>query len=280
MTSNKKKKIFIVSNVILYLAVSFVSTIHSIDLFKLFNPAWLAIILAAAVELGQGVSLFSLNLVTDDNKGLIKTLFGLLTFIQIMANLYYSYAYYMNNSLDSRLIEFFSPLLAMVGINDGNAIRLFTFLFAGLLPVIAILFIEILIKYIVLKKVSESIDIKNNEPIIKTLTEDSVKTSNGNSDKKSDIEVHLFDTKIDKKNTVKPLFTAPGNGAAKKSDSSKELNLDSKPKKPFEKNTFTQNLTTDTIDAPVITAPSNDTQYSSVFNRLGSKMVTLVILFE
>ena len=74
----------------------------------------------------------------------------LLTFIQIIGNLYYSYTYYLTNSTDLLLIEFFKPLFKLFAIANGSIIRFFTFLLAGLLPIIAILFIEILIKYVVI----------------------------------------------------------------------------------------------------------------------------------
>ena len=99
------KRILIYLFSVLYLAVGFVSTYHAISFFSISNSSWLAIILAVAFEVGQAAVLFSL-LVNKSKKIMPWILMGVLTVVQVIGNIYSSYAYMIEYSQD--LIKYFT----------------------------------------------------------------------------------------------------------------------------------------------------------------------------
>lgn len=99
------KRILIYLFSILYLAVGFVSTYHAISFFSISNESWLAIILAIAFEIGQAAVLFSL-LVNKSKKLMPWILMGVLTAVQVIGNIYSSYAYMVEYSQD--MIKYFT----------------------------------------------------------------------------------------------------------------------------------------------------------------------------
>ena len=99
------KRILIYLFSVLYLAVGFVSTYHAISFFSISNSSWLAIILAVAFEVGQAAVLFSL-LVNKSKKIMPWILMGVLTAVQVIGNIYSSYAYMIEYSQD--LIRYFT----------------------------------------------------------------------------------------------------------------------------------------------------------------------------
>ena len=99
------KRILIYLFSIFYLAVGFVSTYHAISFFSISNESWLAIILAVAFEIGQAAVLFSL-LVNKSKKLMPWILMGVLTAVQVIGNIYSSYAYMVEYSQD--MIKYFT----------------------------------------------------------------------------------------------------------------------------------------------------------------------------
>lgn len=86
------KKALIILFSLLYIAVGFVSTIHSISFFEISNKTWLAVILAIAFEIGQAAVLFSL--LTSKTKRIMPwVLMSVLTLVQVLGNVYSSYSY-------------------------------------------------------------------------------------------------------------------------------------------------------------------------------------------
>lgn len=93
------KKALIILFSLLYIAVGFVSTIHSISFFEISNKTLLAVILAIAFEIGQAAVLFSL--LTSKTKRIMPwILMGVLTLVQVLGNVYSSYAYMIENNPD------------------------------------------------------------------------------------------------------------------------------------------------------------------------------------
>lgn len=91
------KKALIILFSLLYIAVGFVSTIHSISFFEISNKTWLAVILAIAFEIGQAAVLFSL--LTSNTKRIMPwILMGVLTMVQVLGNVYSSYSYMILNN--------------------------------------------------------------------------------------------------------------------------------------------------------------------------------------
>jgi hypothetical protein len=146
--------------VTLYLMVSVISTIHVIDFFKLSNPAWLAISLAIAFEVGAAASLASLLALKKMNKGLVWMLFFLLTGMQAMGNTYYAYVN----------LEDFSAWSELFGLIEEDIIfqkRVLSIVSGAILPIVALGFIKSLVDYIkpedeIVESISEE---KIEEPI-------------------------------------------------------------------------------------------------------------------
>lgn len=139
-------KASIITNIILYLIVSIQSLRHA---FKFFEEAaeigilfW-PIVATAAFEIGQIASLFALNVLKKSNKGLIWGLFLFLTFVQTISNIGYAYAHIdlVKDVYFSALTSFFTD----VGLPANYLVKLkpiFSFLYGGSLPILAVLFIK------------------------------------------------------------------------------------------------------------------------------------------
>lgn len=126
---------------ILYLVTSLISTIHVIDFFELSNPRWMAISLAIAFELGAAASLSSIIALDKMNKGLIWTLFIVITAMQVQGNLYFAFT----NLTD------FSTWSELFNIIDEEIIyqkRIISIVSGAILPLVALGFIKSLVDYI------------------------------------------------------------------------------------------------------------------------------------
>lgn len=166
MVIEKYLKHFVISSfVILYLWVSVVSTIHSIDFFSLSNNRGLAISLAIAFELGSAASLASLVILDKTNKVLVWTLFIVLVLIQSMSNMYYGYTH----------LHDYKEWSEMFGLNEDEVIfqkRVISIISGAILPLVALGFIKSLVDYIRPEDIKEIViepkieEIKEEIPII------------------------------------------------------------------------------------------------------------------
>lgn len=136
------KPFIIVTFVSLYLLVSVISTIHSIQFFKLSNPSEaMALTLAIAFEIGAAASLASIIVLDKMNRLLIWSLFIVLTAIQSMSNAYYAYI----NLND------FVGWIELFGIKTETLIyqkRILSLVSGAILPLISLGFIKSLVDYI------------------------------------------------------------------------------------------------------------------------------------
>ncbi len=141
---NKEKIVrgsVIATFVTLYLMVSIISTIHVIDFFELSNPYWLAVTLAIAFEVGAAASLASLVILDKMNKGLVWTLFAVITLMQMQGNMYYAFT----NLTD------FSSWSELFGLIEEDVIfqkRIIAAVSGAILPLVALGFIKSLVDYI------------------------------------------------------------------------------------------------------------------------------------
>jgi hypothetical protein len=127
--------------VTLYLLVSVISTIHVIEFFELSNPRWLAVSLAIAFEVGAAASLASLITLEKMNKGIVWSLFIILTAMQAMGNTYYAFTHLQN----------FQGWIELFGLVDEELIyqkRVLSIVSGAILPVVALGFIKSLVDYI------------------------------------------------------------------------------------------------------------------------------------
>jgi hypothetical protein len=112
-----------------------------IDFFKLSNPTWLAISLAVAFEVGAAASLASLITLDKMNKGIVWSLFLILTAMQAMGNAYYAYVH----------LEGFQGWIELFGLVDEDLIyqkRILSVVSGAILPIVALGFIKSLVDYI------------------------------------------------------------------------------------------------------------------------------------
>jgi hypothetical protein len=174
--SKKTVSYFIIGTFVsLYLMVSVISTIHVIDFFKLSNPTWLAVSLAIAFEIGAAASLASLISLDKMNKGMVWSLFIILTLMQAMGNTFYAYTH----------LQDFQGWVELFGLDEEEQIyqkRALSIISGAVLPVVALGFIKSLVDYI---KPEEEVKIENSR----------IQSDNNDSDTNSTINEELMDFK-------------------------------------------------------------------------------------
>jgi len=135
-----KEKIWIGTFIGLWLIVSSVSTLHSVEFFKLSNSVPVSWFLALAFELGAIASLGGL-VISRGSKWLIWTMFSILTAFQIHCNMYWCWV----NAED--LTQWIN-LLDLIDEESNFQLRIFAAISGGILPVLALGFTKSLMDYL------------------------------------------------------------------------------------------------------------------------------------
>ena len=151
---------------ILYLAVGFVSVYHSISFFSISNDKWLAIILACAFEVGQAAVLFSL--LTNPNKKIMPwVLMGVLTFVQVLGNIFSSYSWMMVNSTDQ--IKYFTDSVLFFLQDPDPKVNqvMISYITGAILPIVALCMTSMIVDTGV--KTNNEEPVKKEEEIEETL---------------------------------------------------------------------------------------------------------------
>lgn len=151
---------------ILYLAVGFVSVYHSISFFSISNDKWLAIILACAFEVGQAAVLFSL--LTNPNKKIMPwILMGVLTFVQVLGNIFSSYSWMMVNSTDQ--IKYFTDSVLFFLQDPDPKVNqvMISYITGAILPIVALCMTSMIVDTGV--KTNNEKPVKKEEEIEETL---------------------------------------------------------------------------------------------------------------
>jgi len=138
---NKLNKWVIATYISLYIVISFVSTMHSVSFFGMTNDPWMSYALAGAFELGQLAAMAGLMTLEKSNKKLIIGLMVVLTAMQIMANMFFSYAHVTDATA-------WFELFGLQNTNPIVAKRILAAVSGGLLPLIALGFIKSLVDYL------------------------------------------------------------------------------------------------------------------------------------
>lgn len=169
MKNNNLIKYGIISVFItLYLIVSTISMIHSIDFFGLSNSKGMALALATAFEIGQVAALCGILILDKTNRFVIWFLFLLLTSMQVMSNVYFSYKY----------LGDYSQWAELFGLTEEEPIfqkRMLAMISGGVLPIVALGFIKSLVDYLKPAEIEP-------EKIEDTSTEDKVITVSSDLD--------------------------------------------------------------------------------------------------
>ena len=162
---NIQKKVYIALFAVLYLIVAFVSFYHGVHYMSLANTTWMAVILSIAFEVGQAAVLFAL-LTSKENRGKIMPwlLMAMFTLVQILGNVYSSYKYVVENSMD--LLKFFKePVFIWTTIPDDQATVIVTYILGATLPLSALALTGM---------VTSFLHTDNNEPV--KIDNESIKT--------------------------------------------------------------------------------------------------------
>jgi len=130
------------------LLVATISISHVITWYELSNPLNWAIFLSIAIEVGAITALVA---VTNKIKGGVWFMFVLVTIIQMVGNVFYSYKEIdENGELFKSWVELTYPIWEMMGTDMTDVIglkRWLSFLTGGLLPIISLTSLHFFVKY-------------------------------------------------------------------------------------------------------------------------------------
>ena len=130
------------------LLVAGISISHVVSWYSLANPISWAIYLSIAIEIGAMTALVA---ATNKIKGGVWFMFGLITFIQMIGNIFFSYKEIdANGELFKSWMELTGPVWEMLGSKANDVIamkRWLAFLEGGLLPIISLTSLHFFTKY-------------------------------------------------------------------------------------------------------------------------------------
>jgi len=130
------------------LLVAVISISHVVTWYDIANPISWAIYLSIAIEVGAMTALVA---ATNKIKGGVWFMFGLITFIQMIGNIFFSYKEIdSNGDLFKSWVELTGPIWEMIGSDplDIPAMkRWLAFLEGGLLPIISLTSLHFFVKY-------------------------------------------------------------------------------------------------------------------------------------
>jgi len=165
--NNPNRAMFIVPIIL----VAIVSISHVVSWYDIMNPYNWAIYLSIAIEIGAMTALVA---ATNKIKGGVWVMFGLVTFIQMIGNIFFSYKEIdATGDLFKSWMELTAPVWEMLGSDINDVVvhkRWLAFLGGGLLPIISLTSLHFFIKYEDPNKNetsdSKSLD-KTNQDVIK-----------------------------------------------------------------------------------------------------------------
>lgn len=128
--------------------VAGISISHVVAWYDITNPFSWAIYLSVAVEIGAITALIA---ATQRIKGGVWFMFGLVTFVQLVGNIFYSYKEIdVNGDLFKSWVELMSPIFELFGTEPTDVIshkRWLAILGGGLLPIISLTSLHFFVKY-------------------------------------------------------------------------------------------------------------------------------------
>ena len=140
------------------LLVAGISISHVVTWYDMANPINWAVYLSIAIEVGAMTALVA---ATNKIRGGVWFMFGLVTFIQMIGNIFYSY-YQIDESGDlfQAWIELTAPVWELMGTETTDIVgmkRWLAFLEGGLLPLISLTSLHFFVNY----KKEEPVSVKN-----------------------------------------------------------------------------------------------------------------------
>ena len=130
------------------LLVAFVSIAHVTTWYELSNPISWAIYLSAAIEIAALGALAGLSV----NMGrFIYLPFGIVTFIQLIGNVFFSYSFIdVTSKMFIDWVDMVGPLFEPMGVESTDLTahrRILSFLSGGFLPLISLTFAHMLVRF-------------------------------------------------------------------------------------------------------------------------------------
>jgi hypothetical protein len=148
------------------LLVAGISISHVVAWYDMANPINWAIYLSIAIEVAAITALVA---ATNKIKGGIWFMFGLVTFIQMIGNIFYSYNEIdANGELFKSWVELTGPVWELMGTEQTDLVglkRWLAFLEGGLLPIISLTSLHFFVKYEDPNSTKEEEITTNNEEI-------------------------------------------------------------------------------------------------------------------
>lgn len=142
--NNPNRAMFIVPIIL----VAIISISHVVSWYDIMNPYNWAIYLSIAIEIGAMTALVA---ATNKIKGGVWVMFGLVTFIQMIGNIFFSYKEIdATGDLFKSWMELTGPVWEALGSDVNDVIvhkRWLAFLGGGLLPIISLTSLHFFIKY-------------------------------------------------------------------------------------------------------------------------------------
>ena len=128
--------------------VAGISISHVVAWYDITNPFSWAIYLSVAIEIGAITALIA---ATQKIKGGVLFMFGLVTFVQMIGNIFYSYKEIdANGELFKAWVELMSPIFEIFGTEPTDVIshkRWLAILGGGLLPIISLTSLHFFVRY-------------------------------------------------------------------------------------------------------------------------------------
>jgi len=161
------KSIIITSYIIPILFAAGVSIAHVIAWYGLTNPVSWAIYLSVGVEIA---ALSSLAGITIRVNKAVYIPFGIVTLIQFIGNIFYSYQFIDTTSkIFGQWVELVDPIFTSFGwVDAGDLIghkRILALLAGGFVPLISLFFLHLLVSFIDATKKEEKAPVFNNATI-------------------------------------------------------------------------------------------------------------------
>jgi hypothetical protein len=128
--------------------VAGISISHVVAWYELTNPITWAIYLSIAIEVGAMTALVA---ATNKIKGGVWFMFAIVTFVQMIGNIFYSYKEIdENGELFKSWVELTLPIWESIGTDPEDVVglkRWLAFLGGGLLPIISLTSLHFFVKY-------------------------------------------------------------------------------------------------------------------------------------
>lgn len=160
------KGIIISAFLIPIITVALVSISHVTIWYGISNPMSWAIYLSIGIEIA---ALSALAAISADMGSKVYFPFGIVTLIQFIGNIYFSYQYIdLDGETFKEWVELVSPLLEYVGVeaNDYVGHKRFLSLFAGgMLPIISLSFLHMLVKFTQENKFTSKENVDTQAPV-------------------------------------------------------------------------------------------------------------------